>query len=134
MSELIGIRYTDCKAEGDRVLISVTGKGNKQRQIRLPGAFYDEIVACYQGAAYLFESASGKQLNRGNISRTIAAVTKRALGAHGLRQSFATRQIRRTGKIEAVSRYLGHSSPSITMTFYCHESLDDGDLFEEEIA
>lgn len=134
VSELIGIRYTDCKAESDRVLINVVGKGNKQRTVRIPGAFYDEVVACYHGVAYLFESAGGKQLNRRNISETIAAVTQRALGrtlrAHALRHSFATRQIRRTGKIEAVSRYLGHSSPSITMSFYCHESLDDGELFD----
>ena len=138
VSELTCVRLTDCKIEGERVLINVTGKGNKQRTIRIPRSFYDDIIACFQGTTYLFESSGNKQLDRTNVSTTIAAVTKRTLGrplrAHSLRHSFATRQIRHTGKIEAVSRYLGHSSPAITMQYYVHESLEDGELFDDEVV
>jgi hypothetical protein len=44
----------------------------------------------------------------------------------------ATRQIRRTNKIQAVSSYLGHGSPSITLALYTHEQLEDDELFDPE--
>jgi integrase len=135
VSEMLGIRRSDWKVEEERVLIKVTGKGNKERVVRIPRALFDQIRDVFRGELYLFETANGRPYHRSYVSNQIAKVTARAIGrsvrAHALRHSFATRQIKRTGKIEAVSRYLGHSSPAITMSFYVHESLDDGELFDE---
>ena len=135
VSEMTGIRRSDWKLEDDRAQIRVVGKGNKERTVRIPRELFDEIRATFRGELYLFETANGRAYNRSHVSNTIAKVSKRAIGrsirAHALRHSFATRQIRRTGKIEAVSRYLGHSTPAITMSFYVHESLDDGELFND---
>ena len=134
VSEMTGIKLSDCEVQEDRVLILVTGKGNKSRKVRISPALYDELRQVFDGKRYLFETSGRKPLHRVYCSDTIAKVTRRALGralrAHSLRHSFATRMIRQTGKIEGTSRYLGHSSPAITMSFYVHESLDDGDLFE----
>ncbi len=47
----------------------------------------------------------------------------RDISAHKLRHSFATIKIAKTGKIKAVSEYLGHSSTSITLDMYVHEEL-----------
>ena len=133
VSEMTGIRRSDWKVEEDRVLLRVTGKGNKERTVRIPRALFDEIRTTFRGELYLFETSNGRPYHRSYVSNQIAKVSRRAIGrsirAHALRHSFATRQIRRTGKIEAVSRYLGHSSPAITMSYYVHESLDDGELF-----
>ena len=41
-----------------------------------------------------------------------------------MRHSFATLAIREGASIKAVSTYLGHSSTSITMDMYVHESLE----------
>lgn len=135
VSEMIGIRRSDWKVAVDRVLLRVVGKGNKERWVRISREQFDEIRAVFRGEEYLFETGKGRPYNRTYVSNTIAKVSKRAIGrtirAHALRHSFATRQIRRTGKIEGVSRYLGHSTPAITMSFYVHESLDDGELFDE---
>ena len=69
------------------------------------------------------------------MSNQVAEIMRRSIGrsvpAHALRHSFAARQIQRSGKIEAVSRYMGHSTPAITMGYYVHESLDDGELLDE---
>ena len=85
---------------------------------------------------YLFETSGGRPFSRIYVSERVHKLARevlgRRLGAHSLRHSFATRQIRRTGKIEGVSAYLGHSSPSITMAFYCHERLEDDELFDPE--
>lgn len=133
VSEMIGIRRSDWQIEEERVLLRVTGKGSKERVLRIPRDLFDEIRDVFRGEEWLFETGNGRPYNRTYVSNQVARVTKRAIGrslrAHSLRHSFATRTIRTTGKIEATSRYLGHSSPSITMQFYCHESLDDGELF-----
>jgi len=39
----------------------------------------------------------------------------------------------RTGKLQAVSQYLGHSSTAITADMYVHQSLDDGELLGEGV-
>jgi len=135
VSEMTGIRLNDCKVEETKTTIRITGKGNKERFIRIPRALFDEIREVFSGDYYLFETRNGKHYHRSYVSNQIAKVSKRAIGrsvrAHALRHSFATRQIRRTNKIEAVSRYLGHSTPAITMSYYVHESLDDGELFND---
>ena len=133
VSEMCGIRRCDWTADDDRVLLRVTGKGNKERTVRISRRHFDDIRDVFRGEEWLFETANGKPYGRSYVSNTIAKVTRRAIGrtlrAHSLRHSFATRTIRRTGKIEGTSRYLGHSSPSITMQYYVHESLDDGELW-----
>ncbi len=64
--------------------------------------------------------------------RSPCVCLRRLLGAHALRHSFAARSDRRTGKTQALSQYLGHSSVAITMSIHVHESPDDGELFDPE--
>ena len=133
VSELTNIRRGDWTAEESRVLIRVVGKGRKERVVRISREQFDRIRDVFRGELYLFETANGKAYNRTYVSNQVAKVTKRALGrtlrAHSLRHSFATRTIGATGKIQATSTYLGHSSPAITMSYYVHEQLDDGELW-----
>ena len=116
------------------MFLRVTGKGNKERAVRIPRELFVEIRAEFRGEEHMFETRNFHPYNRCYVTSQVAKVSARAINrsvrAHALRHSFATRQIRRTGKIEAVSRYLGHSTPAITMSYYVHESLDDGELFE----
>ena len=37
------------------------------------------------------------------------------------------------GKIDAISRYMGHSDPSITLKMFCHNQLENYDLMGLEI-
>ena len=49
------------------------------------------------------------------------------------RHSSATRKVRAyPGKLDAVSRYLGHSSVSITLSLYCHTELSSDEVFGME--
>jgi len=50
------------------------------------------------------------------------------VGAHALRHSAATALIAATGKVQAVSEYLGHADPSTTLRFYAHQALRDEEL------
>ena len=137
VSELCGAELRHCKREGSTVAVRVRGKGNKEREIKITAGLFDDIRAEFRGEEYLFETSGGKAYRRAYVSEQIAKLTKFAIGrrlsAHKLRHSFATRQIQQTGKIAAVSQYLGHSSVSTTMAFYVHEELTDSDLFGAEV-
>lgn len=134
VSEMAGIRRADCEVGERAVRIRVNGKGSKERWLRIPRELYNAIRATFTGEEWLFETAGGKAYSRSYVSNQIAKLGRdilhRKISAHSLRHSFATRKIRDTGKIKAVSRYLGHSSTSITLNMYVHESLDDAELFE----
>ncbi|MGA2974934.1 MAG: tyrosine-type recombinase/integrase [Spirochaetia bacterium] len=136
VSELTGLRLDQCERQGDKVRLRVTGKGNKERFLRIRSKLYDELRETFQGSTYLFETGTGRPFSRCYVStrihRLALSVLGRRLGAHALRHSFATWTIRRTNKIQAVSMYLGHSSTAITMNYYVHERLDDNELFDPE--
>jgi len=135
-SELTGARLDRCEVKGKVTQVVIRGKGDKERTLRIPTTLFEEIRTEFHGQTFLFETGGGRPFSRVYLStrvhELVFKVLGRKLGAHALRHSFATRQIRRTGKIQAVSTYLGHSSVSITLGFYCHEVLDDGELFDPE--
>lgn len=136
VSELTGATLRRCTDYGTGVSITIMGKGRKERTVRIPSDLYHDIRDHFRGEEYLFETAGGKPYRRGYITEQLRRLTReatgRALGAHCFRHSFATRMIAQgsSEKITAVSRYLGHSSPSTTLKYYVHSELTDADLFE----
>jgi integrase/recombinase XerD len=132
VSEAVGVRLSDCKESGEIVLVRITGKGNKEREVRITRFLLEEIRTVYEGEAYLFETSGGKPLRREYVTHCLHRVAVKAIGrpsfAHALRHSFASETIRRTGKVEGTSRYLGHADPATTLRYYVHESLTNADL------
>lgn len=132
ISETLGIKIADCKQDGRMYRVSLLGKGNKAREVRISAELYDSIREVYDGKEWLFETASGKQLYRDyayrRISQAVLHATGKHFSPHGCRHTFATRAIGQTAKIEAVSKYLGHANAGITLSMYVHESLNDDEL------
>jgi integrase/recombinase XerD len=137
VAELTGILLSQCTIVLDRAYIVVMGKGHKERTVRLPLPLYDECKAVFKGTKYLFETSTGRQYARQYISSELRKLTKRttgkALSAHKMRHSFATRQLGKGIPMDAVSRYLGHASVSVTMKFYAHNEMSDAQLFDEDL-
>lgn len=137
VSEIIGIRLTDCVNVLGRVYITVLGKGRKERVLRLTLDQYEAIQAIFKGGIYLFETSAGKPYARQYITGELRKLTLRAIGrplsAHKMRHSFATRQIGKGVPVDAVSRYLGHSSVSTTLQYYSHTEMTDDQLFDEDL-
>lgn len=133
ISEALNIKILHCTPEGEKTRMRVTGKGSKERYIAVPIALYEAIRLCFRGTTWIFETGNGKPYTRSYVSGQIAklgrAVLNRRISAHSLRHTFATLMIRRGVMIDALSRYLGHSSVSITLDLYCHNSLSDDELF-----
>lgn len=137
VSEIIGIHRSDCKQMGDVAYYRVLGKGSKERIVKTSLALYEQVRDVFRGEEWLFETANGKQYNRTYISNQIAKVSQRAIGrplrAHALRHSFGTQQIKNGVPISYVSRYMGHSSMSITAQFYDHGEIGSDDLIGNEL-
>lgn len=136
MSEVLGVRPEDVKAEGVVADLRVIGKGMKKRHVRIPTTALERIQETFRGTEYLFQTENGNRYSRSYVSNAIKRIAKRTLGrtisAHCLRHSFATRLIVKTRKLQAVSQYLGHSTTSITLNMYVHESLEITELFTDQ--
>jgi len=137
VSELCGARLDRCEARENTVKIRILGKGRKERFVRIEADLYAFIRSTFNGSTYLFETSTGQSYSRVYVSgqvKRIGALIGRDIAAHCLRHTFATRKVQQLpGKLDAVSRYLGHSTPSITLAMYCHSSLTDAELFEESL-
>ncbi|HTZ51978.1 MAG TPA: site-specific integrase [Spirochaetia bacterium] len=129
-AELCGARLEGCEDLGDMVRIRITGKGNKERKVEIEKSLFQAIRAAFPSESYLFLTRGGHPYLPTYVSYEIIKAGKRILGrrisAHSMRHSFATLSIREGASIKAVSTYLGHSSTSITMDMYVHETLDKG--------
>ena len=137
ISELTGITRADCKSDGTVVTLRLKGKGNrnasfKERHVFMAQSLYNRIRDEFRGEIYLFETSGGKRYSRSYVSNQISKITMHAIGrrlsAHKLRHSFATHQIKKHGRLKAVSQYLGHSDISITARFYDHDQLSATDV------
>ncbi len=135
ISEMLGVKLQHCEIQGDRVHVRIMGKGKKERFVWIPVVLWQRIRECFAGTTYLFATQSGKPYSRSYVSGQIAKlgrfILNRRISAHTFRHSFATRKIKETGKIQAVSEYLGHSSVAITLSLYCHDELSAEDLSSE---
>jgi integrase len=86
----------------------------------------------------LFPSAEGGPLNRTNFCarswrKAVAAAGADPRGFHHTRHTFATLSLRRGVPLHVVARYLGHSSPEITLRVYAHWLPDDQRLAVDAI-
>jgi integrase len=136
VSEMTGIKKGEptCKRQGELVSIRVIGKGMKQRDVLITTDLYEAISNHFRGELYLFETSGGQELSRQYVTASIAKYAKKVLqrriSAHSMRHSFITHMLRRGAMIDALSRYVGHSSPAITLAMYCHNEMDNELIIE----
>lgn len=138
VSELTTCRKDQVKVNG-RVEVLLHGKGNRQRKAKITLQLYKEIQKTFTSwpeSEYLFSTQKGQPYYREYISREIGRATKRlfgrSLGAHVFRHSRATDLFQKTGRLKAVSTFLGHSDVSVTAKYYVDDRLKDEDLFDEK--
>ncbi|MFZ2635666.1 MAG: site-specific integrase [Rectinemataceae bacterium] len=132
ISEALGVRVDRCREDSEAWIVPVLGKGNKSRDVRVSAELMDTILGDCSGSEWLFETSAGKPVDRTyayrRISEAVCKATGKRFSPHCARHTFATRTLERTGKVKAVSAYLGHSSAAITLDMYTHEELTDTDL------
>jgi integrase/recombinase XerC len=129
ISEALSLRRGGVPAPGRGDVITVIGKGNKQRMVPLlpqvAQRIADYVVLCpydLPDEGPLFVGARGGPLS----PRIVQLVMERLRGAlglpdtatpHALRHSFATHLLARGGDLRAIQELLGHASLSTTQIY-----------------
>ena len=133
VSEAVGLVVDDVRADEVLDVITLTGKGNKQRVVPV-GRFAREALDAYlvrgrpalldkgRGTPALFLGARGAALSRQNVFLIIRAAATRAeitstISPHTLRHSCATHLLRGGADIRVVQEMLGHASVATTQIY-----------------
>lgn len=133
VSEAVGLVVDDIRADEVLDVITLTGKGNKQRVVPV-GRYAREALDAYlvrgrpallakgRGAPALFLGARGAALSRQNVFLIIRAAAARAeitatISPHTLRHSCATHLLRGGADIRVVQEMLGHASVATTQIY-----------------
>lgn len=132
VSELIHIKLDDCTQGKQGVKVQIThGKGGKSRTVYLSSTLYAEIVRTFKGKVYLFETSTGRQIDRQNIHKQIRnagrAIGIENLHPHTLRHTWATLNLDKLG-IYKTSHYLGHADIATTARFYLHNKPTESEI------
>ncbi len=130
LSELVGLNLGD--VDFNKLMVKVTGKGNKQRLIPFGRQAQESLELYLRGRGIIPEKDNGNlPLFIGNKNRRIAVRTiqqrvneylllvsdGKNLGPHTLRHSFATHLLDQGADIRSVKDLLGHSSLSSTQVY-----------------
>jgi integrase/recombinase XerD len=119
LDEVLSLRVADCNL--DDLLLTVTGKGRKQRIIpfsiglrRILAKFIMDFSP--RAEQILFSTKEGRKMSERNVLRDLKNLCKR-LGftapkrsCHATRHSFATEYLRRGGSLFHLQKVLGHTS------------------------
>ena len=130
VSELTKISWRDIREIGNRVLISIHGKGSKTRVLLLPHPLWGELQQLPRGEKTnaVFLSRFGNRLDRHAVHRLVKKTAIKAgindkVSAHWIRHGHACHSLRNGAGIELVMKSLGHSSLAITSKYlHCEES------------
>ncbi len=133
VSEAVDLVVDDVRDDAVLDVITLTGKGNKQRIVPV-GQFARDALEAYlvrgrpallakgRGTPALFLGARGGPLSRQNVFLIIRAAAERAqitavISPHTLRHSCATHLLRGGADIRVVQELLGHASVATTQIY-----------------
>lgn len=128
LSELVGIDIRDLDLKAG--FVTVTGKGNKTRQVPL-GSYCTSAITqwleCRPGGAAdpaepLFTTGKGRRISPRTVQQRLKRVASLQLGSnqlhpHMLRHSFASHLLESSGDLRAVQELLGHADISTTQIY-----------------
>ena len=126
LAELVGIDLRDLDLQGG--FVTVTGKGNKMRQVPLgaPCVAAIETWLAARGpvdsSSPLFTGRGGARISRRTVQQRLKRLGGAQLGSnvvhpHMLRHSFASHLLESSGDLRAVQELLGHADISTTQIY-----------------
>lgn len=122
IEEAMSLTWKD--VDFDNCLLTVTGKGDKQRKIPFSVELRKILFrfSKNQSARYVFATRDGGRLQYRNVHREI--VTACGKSPHKFRHTWATNAVRQGVPLPVIQRILGHASIQTTMR-YVHMQTDD---------
>lgn len=120
IAESLGLAWND--VDFDNLLLTVTGKGNKQRVIPFSIELRKVLYKLRQSSKHhlVFCNRHGGKLNYHNVRRDLKQVTEKLgieCGFHDLRRYFITNAIKMGVNPVIVQRLAGHSSFAVTSRY-----------------
>jgi integrase/recombinase XerD len=121
IDEVLTLKWTD--VDFDNLLMTVTGKGNKQRRIPFSFELRKHLFRFKHEHQLVFPTREGKKLMRRNVLRDAKRICRK-LGVvppvrtlHALRHSFAIHYLRKGGSVFHLQKVLGHSTLEMTRRY-----------------
>lgn len=131
IAEVAALVWPDVDTEDMRIY--VRGKGDKDRVVGLSSVLLDSLLPAHDGNVV---TGDARRYTANTLQQRVNAEMRR-IGVpgtfHKLRSRYATVALGSTGNLLAVSRALGHSSPSTTAR-YAASSSADLDLIAEAVV
>jgi len=132
VAELCGLDVDDVDLSSG--LVTVTGKGDKQRRVPIHDVCAASVAAWRDGPrsslmrsdsppAALFFNRRGRRLGPRDVHRLLSARSKVPLHPHALRHTFATHLLEGGADLRVVQELLGHANLTTTQV-YTHVSKD----------
>ena len=131
VSEVVGLKWADVIERGDRVQLSVTGKGNRVRQVLLPEAVSGQLLSLRGDAGNndaVFAARHGGPLTERAVNYMIKRAAERAgitgaVSPHWLRHAHGSHALDRGATLAEVQTTLGHANVATT-SGYLHARPD----------
>lgn len=114
-SEVAGIHTSDLTAHAGHWLLTVTGKGNKERTLPLPDGLAARLREMPDG--YVFPGDCHGHLSAAYIGKRVSRLLPEGVTMHALRHRFATRAYDIDRDVFTVQKLLGHASPETTQRY-----------------
>ena len=137
VSEIVSLKWQDIQVTGDRVVLDVFGKGDRQRYVLISQDMYNELASLDEQAGsdrYVFQSRESKhgvlpmtarQVDRIVLEAARSASIQGNVSAHWLRHTNASHALDNGAPIHVVQQSLGHAS-LVTTTRYAHVKPGNG--------
>jgi site-specific recombinase XerD len=131
VSEVVGLKWADVIERGDRVQLSITGKGNRVRQVLLPEAVSGQLLSLRSDAGNndaVFAARHGGPLTERAVNYMIKRAAERAgitgaVSPHWLRHAHGSHALDRGATLAEVQTTLGHANVATT-SGYLHARPD----------
>lgn len=125
-AEIAAVMRTDIQEDGDGGgFLTVHGKGEKDRVVRLPPEVLAELAPFRHIRAEIFRRPSGKPVTPNQVTREVSAHLH-GLGidytCHTLRHRFATRLTDLGADVRDTQHALGHASLATTTIYVSHNA------------
>lgn len=133
VEELVNMKWSDFGAnqkiiEDKKVMwlrdFFIIGKGSKERNMVFQDALHRRLRKHRSGDTYVFTTNRGTKYSTRGVQKLIKRwgfkILERSVNPHMFRHSRATHLVERGADIRALSDFLGHGDPKITIETYIH--------------